>query len=134
MSHCHEIPLLLINLYASAANRWKGCDWPTQFGPAQLNLIHLRSAQLQRLVTATAGQESRNWAEAESWLQQVEKDAHLAEDAAYRATRQFVAGDLLGAVASINEACELEARYHTCLIWGPLRDFLVSEAEKTTAA
>ncbi|PQO41883.1 hypothetical protein C5Y97_02275 [Blastopirellula marina] len=130
MSYLCEIPLQLINLYAAAANRWRGCDWKTEFGPARLNLANLRSVQLHLLVSATAGQESQNWAEAESWLQQVEKDAYLAEDAAYRATRQYVAGDLRGAVASINEACKLEAQYHAELVWAPLRDFLRSEVAK----
>ena len=130
MSYLCEIPLQLINLYAAGANRWRGCDWKTEFGPARLNLANLRSVQLHLLVSATAGQESQNWAEAESWLQQVEKDAYLAEDAAYRATRQYIAGDLPGAVASINEACDLESQYHHELVWAPLRDFLQSEAVK----
>src|SRR5262245_395613 len=57
--------------FAQAAGAWTGCDWPTKFGSAHLNLDKLSSAQAMLMARATAGKEEDAWWEASYWLAQV---------------------------------------------------------------
>jgi hypothetical protein len=110
--------------YLRAAGRWAGCDWPTRFGSAGLNLEGLDSRQATLLARATAGAESANWHAAARWLRQVEEDARAARQEAGQAVERAEAGQLAVALAHASQACALEAAYRAPVVWRPLTELL----------
>jgi hypothetical protein len=112
--------------YRQATGRWTGCDWMTDFGPAHLNLQGLAAFHAMLLARATAGSEQTSWKAAVGWLQEIEQQARLAEEAAQQAVAQANAGDLRTALAWAQRACAIEAKYHEPLIWRPLRDAIAT--------
>jgi hypothetical protein len=110
--------------YLRAAGRWTGCDWPTRFGGAGLNLEGLSARQATLLARATAGQESANWHAAAHWLGQMAEDAHEAQLTAEQAVELAEAGHLAAALTHARRVCALEATYRTPVVWRPLVDLL----------
>jgi hypothetical protein len=79
--------------YEAAAGTWTGCDWPTAFGPAALDLQGWTAAEAEaEAVEAPAGQR-KDWAAAARWLTEVERRAEEAEAEAEMAVRAAAAGD-----------------------------------------
>ena len=107
--------------YARAAGRWTGCDWPTRFGEAELDLNGMRSDKALLMARATAGAESARWRDAARWLARVEQDARTAGEAARAAVALVGAGDLAAALEQARFACTLEAGYPHPPVWQPLR-------------
>ena len=108
--------------YVQAAGKWQGCDWSTTFGVTKLNLNSLRAAQAHLLSEATSGNEAAEWRDAAQWLERVEQDAKQAEAKAARAAELAESKRLFEALTLVEEACALERRYHTHLVWQPLRE------------
>ncbi len=109
-------------LYERIKGRWTGCDWPTQFGSAKLNLAGIAARQAVLLARATSGQESADWQEAAHWLTTVEADAESARQAAQNALQAASAGRLPEALAFAEQAVQLEELYHHDGCWQELRD------------
>jgi hypothetical protein len=110
--------------HAAATGNWNGCDWPTVFGRARLNLQDVRAAQAILMARATAGKEAEAWWEASRWLARVEQEAQEAETEARAAAELARAGKWVEALAHARNACDIETRYHQCLVWQPLRETL----------
>lgn len=108
--------------FRQAAGAWVGCDWPTQFGRSSLNLNGLKAQQAVLLSRATSGLEAADWRAAVLWLTQVEQDAKVAQAMAGQALALAHEGKIVGAVFHINSACKVESKYHTRLVWQPLRE------------
>jgi hypothetical protein len=84
--------------YEAAAGTWVGCDWPTTFGPAALDLQGWTAAEAEaRAVEAPAAQR-KDWEAAARWLREVERRAEEAETEAELAVRATAAGDWAQAV------------------------------------
>ena len=116
--------------YMQLADQWRGCDWPTQFGQADLNLSGLRAAQAILLAEATSGSEAADWLAAAEWLSQVERDAQRATARAAKAAELAEAGKLPEALRRIEEACAIESQYHANLVWRPLREAIAAALAK----
>lgn len=99
---------------------WQGCDWHTQFGALKVDLRRLRSQQTRLLSDATSGEEAHVWEQATGWLRQIEHDAQTAETAAGDAVQAVQKLDFDWAEERIREAVNLEAKYRTAMVWGPL--------------
>lgn len=110
----------LTDLYDRLKGQWAGCDWPTEFGPARLNLQSMTAEQAALLGRATGGWESIRWREAGRFLAQVEADAKAARRAAELARDHAIAGRLSDALTHVERACELERRYHATSVWEQL--------------
>jgi hypothetical protein len=106
--------------------RWAGCDWPTRFGSAGLNLCALSAAQALLLARATAGAEAAEWRAAAQWLATVETDARCAESEASRAAHLAAEGRLEEAAERARLARDLEDRYRPAAVWRPLHDAIVA--------
>jgi hypothetical protein len=119
--------------FTQAAGAWTGCDWPTEFGSAHLNLNRLSSAQAILMARATAGKEEDAWWEASRWLTRVEQEALEAEREARQAVQASQASQWVMALTHARNACDIEARYHTNLIWQALRDAIERALKKSTA-
>lgn len=109
-------------LFVQNAGKWSGCDWATKFGANRLNLKGLRAAQVILLAGATSGSEGPDWRAAANWLAEVERDAKQAEAKAAKAAELAEGRKLAEALQLADQACAIERRYHTKLIWQPLRD------------
>jgi hypothetical protein len=93
--------------YKQAAGTWTGCDWPTVFGPAGLNLKDVSIAEAESLAVETAcSPEGKSWMAAASWLMLVERYAQQAEREAALA------------VAAANAGAWDEAVKHASKAWG----------------
>lgn len=103
--------------YNACVGRWQTCDWSTEFGPLKLNLNGLRSTQLERLGHATSGFESKEWRNAASWVREIEAAAARAEDLAAQALDALEQNDPNGSIRLIQQACELERRWHSKPVW-----------------
>jgi hypothetical protein len=124
MKHAQEIS----DVYLAAVDRWRGCDWATNFGPQRLNLQGMNSKQTRLLAEATSGEESNAWGEATRWLEQVERDANAAQSAANTAIELLETDDLPVALSKVKEACQLESKYRQPVVWTPLCK-LISKAK-----
>ncbi len=120
----HEQIQVISALYEAQCGAWLGCDWHTRFGSLEVDLRKLRSQQTRLLSEATSGEESRIWEEATDWLRQVELDAQAAETAASEAVQLVRNRDFSLAETRIAEAVNLEAKYRTSVVWGPLATFI----------
>jgi len=115
--------------YFEARGKWRGCEWPTSFGTAGLNLNGLKAAHALLLAQAMAGIEAQGWREAARWLEELELDVLVAEQDARTAVNLVVAGDLTGAVAHARQAKALEAKYRTPCVWRPFCEAVEAMAE-----
>jgi len=117
--------------FAHAVGQWIGCDWPTEFGRRRLDLRDLRADHAVLMARATAGTEAEAWWEASRWLARVETEALEAEAEARQAIAKAEAGSWLEALSHARAACDMEARYHSQLIWQPLRESVESAFRKS---
>lgn len=115
---------LIAEMFTVASERWKGCDWSTQFGPLRLDLRGLRSGQAHLLAEATSGQESECWESAARWLRQVERDSQDAKSAAKAAMQHLERHDFTIAMRCIHLAVSLESKYHCPAVWQPLAKYM----------
>jgi hypothetical protein len=123
----------ILGTFLSGRGRWTGCDWPTQFGAAGLNLCALTAAQALLMARATAGDEAAEWRAAVAWLGEVEEAARQAEAEANRAARLAAEGRLAEAAERAWAAIELEDRYRPAAVWRPLYDAILEVlAPRTT--
>ena len=95
--------------YREAVGTWTGCDWPTKYGKAGLDLDGWTAEE-----AAAAAQDHRgtageaDWRDASRWLARVEQFARRAEVEASQAVQAAAAGawnDALGH-AKWAQACE----------------------------
>lgn len=98
-------------LIQSAQSRWQGCDWPTSFGPKELDLGGIRSRQAKLAQKATRGEEAACWAAAVVWLSEVETDAAQAADLASQALAEAEKDCWVDASDLLQQAESLEAKY-----------------------
>jgi hypothetical protein len=110
----------LRGLFDRLKGRWTGCDWPTAFGAARLNLQSMTSEHAALLSRATSGRESIQWREAARFLCQMEADVKAARRAAELARDHALAGQLRQALAHAERACQIERQYHAAPIWEAL--------------
>ncbi len=118
--------------YESAKDQWQTCDWQTEFGPLKLNLNGLRSVHLERLAHATSGQESRAWRMAATWVREIEAAAAKSQQLAMEARDAFLQQNLCEAIKLIEQACELERRWHPEPVWQLLEQTIRSEISLQT--
>lgn len=118
-------------IHAVSTGKWWGCNWPTAFGPMNLDLENVRARQARLLAEATSGKESECWRAAARYLSQVEYDAAVAEQLASEAVHYAALGQLSESLKLIEDVVNLEAKYRTCETWKPLRDALAL-AQNTT--
>ncbi|SMP73856.1 hypothetical protein SAMN06265222_11727 [Neorhodopirellula lusitana] len=98
-------------LIHAAQAHWQGCDWPTRFGPRNLDLAGIRSRQAKLAAKATRGEEATGWAEAVAWLAEVENDAAQAAGLAERAFCEAELAKWVAASDLLQQAESLEAKY-----------------------
>lgn len=110
----------LASAYMKGSWRWTGCDWQTRFGPLHLDLCGLRADQARLWSQACQGPESKAWAEAARYLDEVESDALAAEQAAGQAFRSAQQGDFAAALVMAEKAVALEAHYRPATTWSHL--------------
>lgn len=108
-------------LMQNARLQWRGCDWPTSFGPRKLDLYRIRSRQATLASKATRGDESVDWHDAAKWLESVEKDADRAADAAARAMMAAQEGDFANVDQCLAEAERLEEIYGQLTVYRDAR-------------
>jgi hypothetical protein len=110
--------------YRQGAGKWTGCDWPTDFGSAHLDLAELKAFHALLLARATGGQEAADWQAASQWLTRVEQEAQEAETEAGIALALASTGQLPEALFHARQACAIESKYHHPPIWQPLCEAL----------
>ena len=113
-----------------AQSKWKGCDWPTQFGKGGINLCGLKSAQARLMAHATSGTEATEWLAAAEWLAQIERDAETAEREAETAVRLACVGELKTAQELVHQACRLEKKYRENIVWQALYDAIQDAVDR----
>ena len=118
--------------YESAKDQWQTCDWQTEFGPLKLNLNGLCSVHLERLGRATSGQESRAWRMAAIWVREIEAASAKAQELAMQARDAFLRQNLCEAIKLIEQACELERRWHPEPVWRRLEQAIRHEISLPT--
>ena len=98
--------------FDQAVGTWTGCDWPTVFGPARLDLNGITAAEAETLAVETDGlPEGEHWAAAARWLDELERLAARAEREAVLAVAEAEAGARAEAVEHARTAWSLE--FHT---------------------
>lgn len=110
----------------AAQRSWSGCDWNTDYGSGGINLRGLSSRQASLAAKATRGEESDNWRSACEYLHLVERDAHQAAGLASDAVEAWRLGDSRAAMALLEEAISLEARYREPIAYPELRTLMQS--------
>jgi len=66
----------VVRAFEDAAGTWTGCDWPTAFGPARLDLQGCTAAEATTMaVESLVSDERKAWEQAASWLTEVEHRA-----------------------------------------------------------
>jgi hypothetical protein len=108
----------------TAQSAWIGCDWDTDFGPGRINLRGLGSRHAWLAARATRGDESKNWREAYQFLDRVEQDAQTAATLASEAVDLWCLGNHREALALLEEAIDLEARYRVPIVYLRLRQLM----------
>lgn len=117
-------------LFEAAAEMWKGCAWPTEFGTEKLNLQGMTSGQAQLISRATCGAEQKAWREAAEWLATIEADASRAMQEAQLALDLASRGKLVEARTHSQRAVDIETAYRFPSVWVPLRDALLTANRK----
>ena len=80
-------------VYEAASGTWVGCDWPTVFGPAALDLQGWTAAEAEARAVEAPAEQRKDWEAAARWLREVERRAEEAEAEAEMAVRAAAAGD-----------------------------------------
>ncbi|GEM_PF-2179782 len=119
--------------FQAAKDQWQTCDWPMEFGTLQLNVTDLRSFHAERLSRATSGDESREWQKATDWLRKIEADAAIAQQLASQALEACAAGLRSPASELIAKACQIEAVWHSELVWGSLQQAILQSFDDNAA-
>ncbi|KAA5541775.1 hypothetical protein FYK55_16315 [Roseiconus nitratireducens] len=115
-----------------AQSAWRGCVWPTEFGPLKLNLCGLRSRQAALAANALRGAERRCWQEAACWLSRVERDADRAAALASLAVQSFNSGNLDLAQRLLAQAARIECQYRTESFYARCRPLAESSSGRGT--
>jgi hypothetical protein len=79
--------------YGEAAGAWSGCDWPTVFGPAALDLQGWTAAEAEARAVEAPAAGRKDWEAAARWLRELERRAEEAEAAGELAVRAAASGD-----------------------------------------
>jgi hypothetical protein len=96
----------LARAYEEAARTWTGCDWPTSFGPARLDLQNWTAAAARdRASHSPDATEKECWTAAAHWLAEVERKAKQAE------------GQAALAVAAAKDGKWQQATSFACRAW-----------------
>jgi hypothetical protein len=99
----------IMRAFEAAAGKWTGCDWPTAFGPDELNLEGWTAAAADtRAVEAAGPGERQVWQDAAVWLEEVERRAVESEEHAALAVETAAAGDWRQALNHALRAWALE--------------------------
>jgi hypothetical protein len=130
---------LIQSAYKDAAGTWTGCDWPTVFGQAGLDLKDVSTSEAETLAVAASGTpEGESWARAVKWLGEIAWRARQAEHEAALAVAAANAGAWVEAVEHARKAWALE--FHTgrplrrAPTWQRLFWTIKMAAENTVAA
>jgi hypothetical protein len=117
----------LRRVYQEATGTWKGCDWPTAYGPRRLNLQGWTASDAK--ATAQALQ-VEDWFRASDWLAGVERNAQLAEKKAAEALKAANEGRWRDALVNAEWAWSLECstgrplRHRPPMAWERLREVI----------
>jgi hypothetical protein len=112
--------------YEEGAGAWSGCDWPTAFGRARLDLQGISAAEAEaRAVESIWRRQGQLWEEAAEWLRRLEARARLAEEQASLAVAAAHRGEWAEALAHARQAWALEVNsgrtlWTDALAWRPL--------------
>jgi hypothetical protein len=99
----------VLSAYKEAVGMWTGCDWPTVFGPARLDLKDITAAEAEALAVETAGTaDGETWEAAAKWLAEVESRARQAEREGALAVAAVNAGAWEDAINHARKAWSLE--------------------------
>lgn len=99
----------IYRIYEEATGTWVGCDWPTQFGTAGLNLAGRTAAEADALAAAASeSDEVESWLTAARWLAHVEEYARQSEHLAAAAVNAAAAGNWDVALQQAQRAWLLE--------------------------
>jgi hypothetical protein len=83
----------VVQAFDAAAGTWTGCDWPTRYGKAGLDLDGWSAAEAEAAAEEHRGTaEEADWRAAARWLARVEQFARRAEAEASQAVRDAAAG------------------------------------------
>jgi hypothetical protein len=117
----------IVRAFDEAAGTWTGCDWPTRFGKAGLDLDGWSAAEAQAAAEEHRGtEEETDWRAAARWLVRVEQFARRAEQEASQAVLDATAGTWHNALEHAQRArgCEFvtgRTVWHgTPTTWQPL--------------
>ena len=95
--------------YEDAAGTWTGCDWPTRYGKAGLDLDGWTAAEAAEFAGRHKGTDlETDWQAAARWLARVEQCARRADEQASQAVQAAAAGDWRDALAHAQAACVCE--------------------------
>lgn len=96
-------------VYKEATGTWRGCDWPTVFGQARLDLQGFTAAEARARAGKTVCPEERKaWKDAAFWLEEIERRAEQAEVQASLAMAAANAGQWQEAAVHAQRAWALE--------------------------
>lgn len=98
----------VLRVYEEAAGTWTGCDWPTSFGPAMLDLEGCTATEAEARSLEVNRDERSRWEEAARWIAEVERRAESAEVEAEMAVRMASAADWAAAAEHARRAWNLE--------------------------
>ncbi|MDA8744401.1 hypothetical protein N9N28_07205 [Rubripirellula amarantea] len=112
----------LQRVFDHLCDQWTGCNWKTAVGPLRLNLKNVRARQARLISEATSGDESAAWNLAMEFLASIENDALAARKSAETAMALMCLGKTDEAIAMVDRAVELEAKYRDPVVWTLLRD------------
>jgi len=79
-------------IYEEAAGTWTGCDWPVEFGMAELNVGGCTAAALKARAVVAVEEEKTEWEAAIRWLEEVERRAREAQAEAEMALKEARVG------------------------------------------
>jgi hypothetical protein len=97
----------IVRLYDETTGSWSGCDWPTVFGTAHLNLNGV-TATTARERADDSTEAAHQWREAALWLSRIERYAGRAERAAAAAVMGARTGAWEDAVCQAEMAWMME--------------------------
>ena len=133
VSECGMSMSTLTRCYREITGKWVGCDWPTRFGPLGLNLKGLHSNQATLIARATCGREAAEWRAPPPGSDSSSRTRSNAEQSARVALAHAHRQQFREALQEVQDACELEAKYHPKLLWQPLCDALARMIEHAEA-
>ncbi len=86
--------------YEEAAGTWTGCDWPTRYGKAGLDLDGWTAAEAEAFAGRHKGTAMEvDWRDAAQWLARVEQWARRADAEAFQAVQSAATGAWRDALA-----------------------------------